>query len=138
MGRHRAIKQYRPAERPGQPLDLFTERTSRPSVILELLKTPWIVRGTQLARGSLGACKRREEPVEVVWDGESGAPAAFVWSGSRYRVDALVQTWSVERSWWDPRARTSRRCFRVLSRDGLYDLAFDLTEGRWLLIGVVD
>lgn len=138
MGRYRAIKQYRPAERLGQPLDLFTEQTSRPSVIAELLKSPWIVRGAQLPRGPLGAGKRREEPVEVAWDGSKGAPVAFVWNGSRYRVDALVQSWSVERAWWDPRARTSRRCFRVLARGGLYDLAFDRTEGRWLLVGVVD
>ncbi|MBC7266414.1 MAG: DUF6504 family protein [Anaerosomatales bacterium] len=138
MGRHRAIKQYRPADRAGQPLDLFTGRATRTPVILELLRSPWIVRGSQLVSGPLGSGKRREEPIEVVWDGSKRAPAAFEWNGTRYRVDALVQTWSVERAWWDPRARMSRRCFRVLARGGLYDLAFDRHEGRWLLVGVVD
>jgi hypothetical protein len=32
----------------------------------------------------------------------------------------------------------SRRCFRVLTRDGLYDLAYDRLNGRWLLVGIVD
>jgi hypothetical protein len=65
-------------------------------------------------------------------------PAAFTLEGRRYRVESLVQSWTVERAWWDPRARMSRRCFRVLTRDGLYDLAYDRLNGRWLLVGIVD
>ncbi|MCX8007406.1 MAG: hypothetical protein N3B11_04735 [Coriobacteriia bacterium] len=138
MGRYRAIRQYRPSERPGQPLDLFSGKATRSDMVEELLKSPWIIRGSQAVRGALGAGKRREEPVDVVWDGAKRAPVAFERNGRRYRVEALVQTWSVERAWWDPRTRTSRRCFRVFARGGLYDLAFDLTEDRWLLIGIVD
>jgi hypothetical protein len=46
--------------------------------------------------------------------------------------------WAIERSWWDLRRRASRRCFRVLARGGLYDLAYDRVDSRWLLIGIVD
>jgi hypothetical protein len=98
-----------------------------------------VVRGSQIVTGSGGSAgKRREEAIDVTWDGYRGAPAAFVWHSRRYRVDALVQTWAVERAWWDPRKRVSRRCFRVLARGGLYDVAYDRLAGVWLLIGIVD
>ena len=139
MGRDRAIKEFDPARSNAQALDLFTGRDSRLPVIVELLRSPWVVRGSQIATGSGGnAGKRREETIEVTWDGNRGAPATFVWHSRRYKVDALVQTWAVERAWWDPRKRVSRRCFRVLARGGLYDLAYDRLAGGWLLVGVVD
>jgi hypothetical protein len=108
-------------------------------VVLELLRSPWIVRASELpgTPSGLGG-KRREREVEVDWDGRKGAPAAFSLEGRRYRVDALVQSWSVERAWWDPRTRLSRRCFRVLARGGLYDLAYDRLKDAWLLVGLVD
>lgn len=137
MGRNRAIKEFDPARDGGQPLDLFTGRDSRVPVVLELLRSPWVVRGSQMAGGS-GSGKRRDEVIDVVWDGAKRSPAAFVWRGTRYRVDALVQTWMVERRWWDPRHRVSRRCFRVLARGGLYDVAYDRLSGVWLLAGVID
>ncbi|PKQ38627.1 MAG: hypothetical protein CVT59_00595 [Actinobacteria bacterium HGW-Actinobacteria-1] len=139
MGRNSAIKSFDPAKETGQPLDLFSGRDARRPVIIELLRSPWIVRGSQVATGNSGhGGKRREEEVTVVWDGARRAPAAFQMNGRRYSVDALVQTWTLERAWWDPRARLSRRCFRVLARGGLYDLAYDLLTGRWLLVGIVD
>lgn len=138
MGYNHAIKEFDPAKNDGQPLDLFSGRDARRPVIVELLRSPWIVRGSQLTAGSGHGGKRREEEVPVVWDGARRSPAAFQMNGKRYAVDALVQTWTLERAWWDPRARLSRRCFRVLARGGLYDLAYDLLTGRWLLIGIVD
>lgn len=139
MGRDRAIKEFDAAHQSAQPQDLFTGRDARRPVILELLRSPWVVRGSELAHGSGGSAgKRRQEVVAVVWDAERGVPAAFTWGARRYPVDALVQTWAVERAWWDPRRQVSRRCFRVLARGGLYDLAYDRVEGAWLLVGVVD
>ncbi|MHB1340292.1 MAG: DUF6504 family protein [Coriobacteriia bacterium] len=139
MGRNRAIKAFDPAQDQAQALDLFTGRDTRLPVVLELLKSPWVMRGSQVAgSGSVSAGKRREEVVDVSWDGTKRSPATFVWRDKRYRVDALVQTWTIERGWWDPRRRISRRCFRVLARGGLYDLAYDRLAGVWLLVGVVD
>ena len=138
MGRNRAIKQYEPRTT-GHPLDLFTASDARTPVIVELLRSPWIVRGSEIGRGSTGlAGKRREREVEVVWDASKGAPRSFTSDGRRYPVDAVVQSWAVERAWWDPRARLSRRCYRVLTRGGLYDIAYDRIADRWLLTGVVD
>jgi len=139
MGRDHAIKEFDPATGNGQPLDLFSGRDARRPVIVELLRSPWIVRGSQVAAGTSGhGGKRRDEELDVVWDGARRAPSAFKMHGKRYSVDALVQTWTLERAWWDPRARLSRRCFRVLARGGLYDLAYDCLTGRWLLVGIVD
>lgn len=138
MGRNRAIKQYEPRAT-GQSLDLFTASDTRTPVILELLRSPWIVRGSDLGGGVSGlAGKRREREIEVVWDPSRGVPRSFAADGRRYAIDAVVQSWAVERAWWDPRKRLSRRCYRVLARGGLYDLAYDRIADRWLLTGIVD
>lgn len=138
MGRNRAIKAFDP-RKPGHTLDLFTETDTRLPVITELLKSPWIVRASELTQSGSGlAGKRREREVQVVWDAGRGAPRSFALEGRRYMVDAVIQTWAVERAWWDLRKRLSRRCYRVLTRGGLYDLAYDRLADAWLLTGVVD
>lgn len=138
MGRNRAIKAFDPRTT-GHSLDLLTASDARTPVIIELLKSPWIMRASELASstgGTAGKCRERE--IEVVWDASRGAPRSFRMDGRCYLVDAVVQTWAVERAWWDPRKRLSRRCFRVLSRGGLYDLAYDRIADCWLLVGIVD
>lgn len=138
MGRNRAIKAFDPRQ-PGQPLDLFTATETRLPVIMELLRSPWIVRASELIQpGSGTAGKRRECAIEVAWDAGRGAPRLFSVDGRRYTVDAVVQSWAVERAWWDPRRRLSRRCYRVLAHGGLYDLAYDRIADCWLLVGIVD
>ncbi len=139
MGRNREIKAFDP-RRPGQPLDLFTATDTKLPVIMEILRSPWIVRASDLIQpASTGmAGKKREREVEVVWDGTRAGPRSFMMEGRHYPVDAVVQSWAAERAWWDPRKRLSRRCYRVLARGGLYDVAYDRLAGRWLLVGVVD
>ncbi|MBN2404824.1 MAG: hypothetical protein JXE06_04505 [Coriobacteriia bacterium] len=138
MSRNRAIKQFDP-RKTGHSLDLFTENDARLPVVLELLKSPWILRASELpdhASGSSG--KHVEREIDVVWDGARRCPVSFTDRQKRFSVDALIQTWTLERSWWDRRRRVSRRCFRVLARGGVYDLAYDRLERRWTLIGIVD
>ena len=138
MGRNRAIKAFDPRST-GHSLDLFTATDTRAPVIIELLKSPWIMRASELVPSATGvAGKRREREIEVVWDASRGAPRSFVLDGGRYAIDAVVQTWAVERAWWDLRKRLSRRCYRVLTQGGLYDLAYDRIADRWLLVGIVD
>lgn len=131
MGHNAAIKGF-DARKAGQPLDLF-QSAGRAPIVLELLSTPWVTRGSQVAGPT-----RVEVEVPVEWDSEHARPLAFTWKQKRYAVDALVQQWAVDAMWWDrPRAR-SRRCFRVIARGGVYDLAYDRIGERWLLVGVVD
>ncbi len=123
-------------------MDLFAAAEGgrgRLPVILEILKSPWVVRASELgSRPGEEATKRLSEKIEVAWNGDRAVPSAFRWRGRRYLLDALVQRWVVERYWWDPRRRVSRRCFRVLARGGVYDLAYDRLERVWLLVGVLD
>lgn len=131
MGSNAAIKGF-DAKRAGQPLDLF-ESASRLPVVLELLSSPWVRRGSEL-----DGPKRSEIEVPVEWDGERARPAAFTRKGKRYAIDQVVQQWAVDARWWDRERAVSRRCFRVIARGGVYDLAFDRLGERWLLVGVVD
>ena len=74
-------------------------------MIVELLASPWIVRASDLTRKD-GSCaaKHAEEPVEVAWDRRAPATrSSFTRDGRVYRIDAIVQIWATERSWWDPR-----------------------------------
>ncbi len=138
MGRNTAIKHYDPTPE-GQPMDLFSSREGRLPVIVELLKSPWLFRASDLIHAEdAGIGKRREETVAVAWDERRRCPAAFEWNGRIYRVEAVVQVWAVERAWWDPRKRVSRRMWRVLARGGTYDLAYDRLTTTWRLIGLAD
>ena len=138
MGRNASIKRYS-ATSSGQPFELFETKRSRLPVIVELLASPWIVRASELARADgSGAAKRADEPVEVVWDTARQYPSSFTRARRTYRIDAIVQLWAAERAWWDPCTRVSRRFWRVLSRGGVYDLAYDRTSDSWLLIGIQD
>jgi hypothetical protein len=131
MGHNAAIRRF-DAKKAGQPLNLFESASRRP-VVLELLASPWIQRGSQIA-----GPWRAEVEVPVEWDAERARPCTFTWKQKHYVIDAVVQQWAVDALWWDrPRAR-SRRCFRVIARGGVYDLAYDRIGGHWLLVGVVD
>jgi hypothetical protein len=138
VGRNASIKRFS-ATPAGQPLELFETKRSRLPIIVELLASPWIVRASELSRED-GSCaaKHAEQAVEVVWDPSHGLPASFSRDGRLYRIDAIVQMWATERSWWDPRRQVSRRFWRVLSRGGVYDLAYDRRRDTWLLIGIQD
>lgn len=138
MGRNAAIKNYDTAPA-GQPLELLETRRSRLPVIIELLDSPWIVRASELVgRDGTSATRRAEQPVTVSWDSERQYPLSFTREQVRYRIDAVVQVWATDRSWWDPRRRVSRRYWRVLARGGVYDLAYDRARAEWLLVGIQD
>jgi hypothetical protein len=138
MGRNADIKRYS-ASSVGQPLELFDTKRGRLPVILELLASPWIVRASDLTRAD-GSCatKHAEEIIEVAWDSAKQYPASFSRNGRVYRIDAIVQICAAERAWWNPRQRVSQRFWRVLARGGVYDLAYDRTQGTWRLIGIQD
>jgi hypothetical protein len=131
MGNNAAIRRF-DARKAGQPLDLF-ESASRLPVVLELLSTPWLRRGSDV-----DGPVRIEIPVPVEWDPQSGRPRSFIRKDRRYEVDQLVTQWAVDTRWWDRDRAVSRRCFRVIARGGVYDLAYDRIGEQWLLVGVVD
>jgi len=138
MGRNTAIKRFS-ATPAGQPIELFDEVSGRMPAILELFASPWIVRASELVhRDGSCAAKHADERLEVVWDAASQRPIQFTRADERYSVEAVVQSWAIERAWWNPRARVSRRFWRVVARGGVYDIAYDRDADRWLLIGIQD
>jgi hypothetical protein len=138
MGRNAAIKRFR-MTRAGQPLQLFGTESARLPVLLEMRSSPWVVRTADLisAEGSF-AVKRRAEPIVVEWNAQRQVPAAFERAHRRSSIDAVLQSWVIERAWWDPRRRLSKRYWRVFADGGLYDLAFDRQRDEWLLVGIED
>jgi hypothetical protein len=138
VGRNAAIKKF-DATPDGQPMELLDTTRGKAPIIVELLRSPWIARASDLVRRD-GTCatKRREEPLEVTWNTERQCPVKFVRTGRLYLIDEIVQVWATERAWWDPRRHVSRRYWRVLARGGIYDLAYDRIAGVWLLVGVQD
>lgn len=138
MGRNSAIKRFS-ATPAGQPIELFDGSNGRMPVVLELFASPWIVRASELVRRD-GSCaaKHAAEPLGVVWDASMQRPMQFTRADETYSIDAVVQSWSIERTWWDPRARVSRRFWRVAARGGVYDIAYDRDADSWLLMGIQD
>jgi hypothetical protein len=136
VGRNAAIRRF-DAHPSGQPQDLFSSVHGKKPVVLGLLETPWLRRVSDLPAGD-GGGKRAERVVQVEWDGERARPDAFTSCGVRYQVDAVVQQWAIERAWWDRASAVSRRCFRVIARGGVWDLAYDRMREEWLITGVVD
>lgn len=138
MGRNSSIKNYDMTPS-GQPIELFGSKRSRLPIIVELLRSPWIVRASELSSPEgAHATKHAEQPVDVEWDAARQIPRSFTREGSRYRIEAVIQIWATDRSWWDPRRRLSRRFWRVLARGGVYDLAYDRDSRAWLLVGIQD
>ncbi len=73
------------------------------------------------------------EEIKVVWPAAEHAPRAFVWRGRRWRVDRVLQRWSVDTGWWNERLRVDRRFVRVMAGGRLFDLCFDRQRQRWYL-----
>ena len=144
MGRNADIKRY-PLHPEGQAIDLFARGTRSP-IVAELLATPWITRASTLAgaepdtpEAGDGSGKRVGREVKVRWDPEHHRPGWFEVAGKgRYVVEALIGHWVEDRFWWDPDIHVSRRCFRVLARGGVWDLAYDLISRTWSLVGIGD
>lgn len=138
VGRNADIKRFSTSV-PGQPLELFDSKRARLPVLFELLASPWIVCASALTRNDgSGATKHTEEHVNVAWDAVGQRPISFTRDGHLYRIDAIVQVWTAERVWWDSRRHVSRRFWRVVARNGVYDLAYDRARNAWCLIGIQD
>ena len=73
------------------------------------------------------------EQIAIVWPAAEHSPRAFVWRGRRWRVDRVVQRWSVDTGWWNERLRVDRRYLRVMARGRFFDLCYDRRERRWYL-----
>jgi len=71
--------------------------------------------------------------VAVVWHPLTRAPRAFVWRRRRWRVERVLQRWSIDTGWWDDDVRVDRRYLRVVAEGRVFDLYFDRRRHRWYL-----
>lgn len=79
--------------------------------------------------------KRYNEPIEMQAKRFGYFPQTFLWHGRRYLVRRVERAWTVCRK--RPRRRVERRCFRVHTGEGIFDLYQDLIANTWHLEKVV-
>lgn len=106
--------------------------------------------------------RKYDDPVEVrkglVGDPGVEGPEQFLWRGRLWKVREVVAHWVETGAWWQgstgPGADllAEREMWRVAAGDGaaaargdragagagVFDLAFDWTDGRWQLVGCLD
>jgi hypothetical protein len=72
-------------------------------------------------------------PITVSWHPLTRAPRAFTWRARRWRVERVLQRWSIDTGWWNDEIRVDRRYLRVVAEGRVFDLCFDRRERRWYL-----
>ena len=75
--------------------------------------------------------KRYNEPIEMQTKRFGYFPKTFLWHGRRYHVKRVERAWTISRQ--RTRRRVERRCFRVHTTEGVFDLYQDLAANTWHL-----
>lgn len=75
--------------------------------------------------------KRYNEPIEMQTKRFGYFPKTFLWHGRRYRVKRVERAWTISRQ--RTHRRVERRCFRVHTAEGVFDLYQDLAANTWHL-----
>ena len=101
-----------------------------------------------VSRGRGTQMRRYDDPVEVR-RGQIGGPEQFLWRGRLWQVRQIVAHWIETGAWWTldevgSDLLAEREIWRVeagrgaIDNGGVFDLAFDWSDGRWQLVGCVD
>ena len=99
-----------------------------------------------------------DDPVEVR-RGETEGPDQFLWRGRLWKVRAVLAHWVETAPWWQAASEAvnqdeapaavgadllvERELWRVeagrgISTSGVFDLSFNWSDGRWLLVSCAD
>ena len=84
--------------------------------------------------------KRYNEPIRV-WGDSREKPQAFVWRGRLYRVQQVMQLWTVNNGWWQKKPAHRQHALVEASGiygGGVYELYFEAVKGQWFLAKVMD
>jgi hypothetical protein len=54
-------------------------------------------------------------PITVLRRSSTTDPAAFLWRTRRWRIDRVLQTWSIDTGWWRDELHVNRSYLRVVS-----------------------
>jgi hypothetical protein len=72
-------------------------------------------------------------PITVFRRPSTPAPAAFLWHTRRWRIDRVLQRWSIDTGWWSDELHVDRRFFLVVAQGRVFDLFYDRRQRRWFL-----
>lgn len=72
-------------------------------------------------------------PITIAWRPLTRVPKAFQWHDRRWRVERVLQRWSIDTGWWSDEVRVDRRYLRVVAEGRVFDLFFDRLLRRWFL-----
>jgi hypothetical protein len=136
------IRRY-PLRPPNFEEPLFPTTRSRRAVMEHLLEAPWLIKASELRKGTGEVAHRREEPVEVLRREDGRILLVRHCSKGRRigrrKVVRILDRWRVVGGWWNKRGGVDRLVFRVLLSGGaVVDLALERLSGDWALIGVPD
>lgn len=77
-----------------------------------------------------------DQPIAVTL-GPNREPLMFTWRRQRYQVAEVLDSWREVGAWWDKEGE--KTTFRVRTRsNGMFELTFDLGQGRWYLYKAYD
>lgn len=79
--------------------------------------------------------KQYDQPIEVRAKRFGYFPQTFVWRGRRYQVKRVERARTISKR--RRRCSVERRCFRVHTAEGIFDLYQDLIANTWHLERVV-
>ena len=84
--------------------------------------------------------KRYNEPIRV-WGDTGEKPQAFVWRGRLYRVQQVIQFWTVNNDWWQKKPEHRQYSLVEASGNfgaGVFELYFEAIKKQWFLSKVMD
>lgn len=76
-----------------------------------------------------------QKEIQVETD-QQKLPKAFSWRHCTYQVQEILDVWEETGEWWDN--ATPRIVYRVLTRQGTYELHFLQQPKQWILYSVYD
>ena len=122
---------------------LFPTVASKRTIINHLSEAPWLMRASELKRGTGEAAHALNEPIQLRSHNNSRMEILRARSSGRCswrkrRVVEVLDRWREIRGWWDEVGFVDRAVFRLLlAGDTVVEVARE-RSGGWLLVGVVD
>jgi len=83
--------------------------------------------------------KRYNEPIRVF--GKEARLEAFVWRQKLYRVEQVIQTWTMSSGMWQKNAKHRQFSLVAASHNhgrGVFELYLECLQKQWFLFKVVD
>lgn len=129
-------------QRPGDYEEpLFAGEAQKRAIIEHFLRAGWLVRASEIVATGGSAAHARRDPVELRRR-EDGTLVLERGCGRRRSVRSVqrvVARWREVRNWWEESGGENLVVYRLLLTGGaVVDVAKDLRDGAWTLVGIED